>query len=127
MEKLTLSLLPGLYGVCRFEESSSALQYLKRCEQFISVTIAEDETSLVCSEDLIPPGVLAERGFRALKISGPLAFSMTGVLSSLLAPLSAASVSVFSISTYDTDYIFVKQSALERSVEALRKVATVIS
>jgi hypothetical protein len=70
--------------------------------------------------DTVPPGVAAERGWRAIKVKGPLAFSLTGVLHGILAPLAAAEVSIFALSTYDTDYILVRDAGLARALAALR-------
>jgi len=67
----------------------------------------------------VPPGVRCVGGWRALKVAGPLDFSLTGVLASLLAPLAEVRVSVFALSTYETDYLLVKEASLAQAVEAL--------
>ncbi len=87
---------------------------------FFSVTRTDDELSIVCTADRIPSGVRAERGFRALKVRGPFALSEIGVLAALAAPLAAAEVSVFVISTFDTDYLLVNEKQLPAAVAALR-------
>jgi hypothetical protein len=89
---------------------------------FYSVTRTGDELSVVSSEDAAPLGehVRVEADWRALEVSGPLDFGMVGVMASLTAPLADVDVSVFVISTYDTDYVLVHAAALERAVEALR-------
>jgi len=69
----------------------------------------------------VPECVQAERGFRPLRVDGTLSFEATGVLSSLTAPLAAARVPIFVISTHDTDYVLVPASRLARAVEALRE------
>lgn len=88
---------------------------------FWSATVTEEEISLVCAERDVPvdPDISVERPWRCLKVTGPLEFELKGILLSLLAPLAEASVSVFAVSTYHTDYIFVKELFLEDSVEAL--------
>jgi len=88
------------------------------------VVRTSDELSIVCAgdlctEDRIPDGSLVERGWLALKLEGPFPFSMTGVLASFLQPLAAAQVPIFAISTFDTDYVLIKRSDLERAVRAL--------
>jgi len=88
---------------------------------FWSATVTEEEVSLVCAERDVPvnPDIAVERPWGCLKVTGPLEFELKGILLSLLAPLAEASVSVFAISTYHTDYIFVKELFLKESVEAL--------
>jgi hypothetical protein len=76
------------------------------------VTRTEEELSVVCAEDAVPDRVKCEKGWRCLRIRGPLAFSETGVLSSLSAPLARAGISIFVVSTYDTDNILVKEERL---------------
>jgi hypothetical protein len=78
-----------------------------------------DELTVVCVERLVPPEVIAERGWRALQVQGPLDFALVGVLAAITVPLAEAGVSIFAISTYDTDYILVKEEALERAIQAL--------
>jgi len=79
---------------------------------FISMTRTGEELSVVCGEDAVPAGVKCEKGWRRLRIRGPLAFSETGVLSFLSAPLARAGISIFVVSTYDTDNILVKEELL---------------
>lgn len=89
---------------------------------FFSVTRTESELSVVCLEDQAPAGegVRVEPDWRALEVAGPLDFGMVGVMASLTAPLADVDVSVFVVSTYDTDYVLVHAAALERALEALR-------
>jgi hypothetical protein len=89
---------------------------------FYSVTRTPSEVSVVCDEDAAPAGdhVRIETDWRALEVAGPLDFGMVGVMASLTAPLADVDVSVFVISTYDTDYVLVHAAALERAIEALR-------
>jgi hypothetical protein len=87
---------------------------------FFSVTRTADEISLVCAEDQAPIAARIEPDWRAIEVAGPLDFAMVGVLADLTRPLADVSVSVFVISTYDTDYLMVHAGALERAVEALR-------
>jgi hypothetical protein len=85
-----------------------------------SITRTREELSIVCAEAAVPMGTKAERGFRLLRLQGTLDFSLTGILASIAVPLAAAKVSIFAISTYDTDYILVPGTKLEAAVEALR-------
>ena len=88
---------------------------------FVSITRTEEELSIVCDERLVPfEFVAVERGFRMLMVVGPLDFSLTGVMASIAGPLAEAGVSLFAISTYDTDYVLVREERLGEAVEALR-------
>ncbi len=82
--------------------------------------MTDEEISIVGPEDAAPELAAVERGFRCLEVEGPLDFALVGILSSLTATLAAADVSVFVISTFDTDFILVKEADLERSINALR-------
>jgi uncharacterized protein len=75
---------------------------------------------VVCAAERVPPGVRADQGWRALAVAGPLDLSMTGVLLSLLEPLARAGVSIFAVSTYDTDHVLVRADRLDDAVAALR-------
>lgn len=88
---------------------------------FFSITRAPEELSIVCPEGNVPDGVKNEAGWRALGVEGLLDFSLTGVLAALAAPLAQAGVSIFAISTHDTDYVLVKDDALQAAVAALRE------
>lgn len=83
------------------------------------MTRTADELSLVLPEAARHPDWQAETGWRAFRVDGTLDFSLTGVLASLADPLAAAAVSLFAISTYDTDYVLVREGDLERAMAAL--------
>ncbi len=68
-----------------------------------------------------------QRGWRGLKVAGPLDFALTGVLASLAGPLAEAGVSIFAISTYDTDYLFVREEQLGAAIDALRRAGFAIA
>jgi hypothetical protein len=87
----------------------------------VSITRTHEEISIVCPEEKVPEGVETERGWRGLAVVGRLDFSLVGILSSLLGPLALAGIPVFVTSTFNTDYLFVKQERLEQALEALRQ------
>lgn len=87
---------------------------------FYSVTRTDAELSVLCIEDAAPAGAEVEPDWRVIEVAGPLDFDMVGVMASLTQPLADVGVSVFVVSTYDTDYVLVHAAALERAVEALR-------
>jgi uncharacterized protein len=125
MKKYILTLLPDRLVVCRLDRKFPFSGLPFDDSGFYSVTKTADEVSLVCREGSIPAGFPVEKYFRLLKVEGPLDFSLTGVLSSLLKPLADAAIPVFTISTYDTDYIMVKEAQLEQALIALGSVAVV--
>jgi hypothetical protein len=109
--RLTISTLPGRLAVCGLDPGEQVPAWASS-GSFTSVTRTEEELSVVCAEDAVPDRVKCEKGWRCLRIRGPLAFSETGVLSSLSAPLARAGISIFVVSTYDTDNILVKEELL---------------
>ena len=74
----------------------------------------------MCAEDDVPAEERAERGYRGLAVRGPLDFSLVGIVAALATPLAAAGVSIFVVSTYDTDYLFVRDADLARAADVLR-------
>jgi carbon storage regulator CsrA len=117
--QLSLLLLAGTFAVCRLDSASSIPPWAIADELF-SITRTADELSIICRQDAVPEGILCERGWRCLRVAGTIPFSVVGVLASLTAPLAEAGISVFAISTFDTDYLLVKAADLGRSVDILR-------
>lgn len=118
--KLRLAVLPEKLAICRLEPHTT-LPTWATVSTFFSITQTEDELSIVCPERNIPASVRCERSWRALKIAGPLDFSLVGILAAIAAPLADAGISMFALSTYDTDYVLVKKEALEHAVAVLSK------
>lgn len=116
---LALDVLPGRLAVCRLPPDAPLAEWMWG-GAVASVTRTEAEVSVVCAEAAPPAGVRAERGWRALRVRGPLPFEAVGVLAALTAPLAEAGVPVFSVSTYDTDVVLVRAGDLGGAVEALR-------
>jgi hypothetical protein len=118
-EPLKLQVLGESMAICRMEAKLPLPDWA--CEgDFYSITRSSEELSIICPADIIPTGVKADSGWHAIKVVGPLDFSLTGVLSSLLEPLAAANISILSLSTYDTDYVFVRTEVLEDALQVLQ-------
>lgn len=115
---LTMKLLCEKYGVCRLNKTDSIPEWVKYSE-FFSITKTLDELSVVCVEDTIPNDIKCERDWRILKIEGVLDFSLIGILASISAILAQKGISIFAISTYDTDYILVKNKHINNAIESL--------
>jgi hypothetical protein len=88
---------------------------------FWSVTRTADELSVVLPERAARPEWRVEGGWRCLQVQGPLDMALTGVLYALSAPLAAAGVPIFALSTYDTDYLLVREGDLARAIAALER------
>ncbi len=119
---LNLQVLPEVYCICK-NYPLDDLEYLIKHSSFFSFTKTTDELSFVMDSATIvdDTNVNCEKDWRIIKVLGPLDFSLVGILSSLTATLSAANISLFALSTYDTDYILVKESSLGHAIEALKK------
>ena len=115
---MKLHTLDELYAIVRLEPDAELPDWV-RGGHFWSATRSESELSIVCCEDDVPTNASAERGWCALELAGPLDFSLTGVVAALVSPLAEAAVPIFVISTFETDYLFVRERDLERSVDAL--------
>jgi hypothetical protein len=117
--QLNLSVLPDLYAISRLPVDAALPDWAQRGE-FISLTRTTDELSVVCPQKNVPPGVKCERNWRCLKVAGPLDFALTGVLASLASALAEADISLFALSTFDTDYLLVKADKLTPAIAALK-------
>ena len=125
MKELTLNLLPQRLAVCRFPPSWTPPNWIHELPLW-SMTRTEDELSLVLPEEKVPEVWKAERGWRCLKVEGPLDFGVVGVIAAVSAVLAGASVSIFTISTYDTDYVLVKAADLETAAHALAAAGALV-
>lgn len=116
---LTMSLLKNKFGVCRFDPSILIPDWAQKGD-FFSITRTSDELSVVCLQDNIPSDIQCEMDWRILKVEGPLDFSLTGILASISKILAQNEISIFAVSTYDTDYILVKEKDLDAAIRSLR-------
>ncbi len=111
--------LAGQMSICRLDASSPIPDWAVE-SGFFSVTRTSDELSVVCPEGVVPDDARSEGGWRVLKLEGPFEFSEVGVLTSVAAPLAEAGVGIFAVSTFDTDYVLVKEEQLSPAIAALR-------
>ena len=124
--KLTLQLLPDVLAVCRLAPDTPLPEWAVQAG-FVSITRTSDELSVVIPQQRVPDGVQAQRDFRALKVAGPLAFDEIGILAALAGPLASAGISIFAVSTYDTDYVLVRQTDLGKALGVLRGAGHVVA
>jgi hypothetical protein len=124
VKPLRLAVLEDEFSVWRLAADAAPPEM--DSEAFFSITRTEDELSIVASSVGVPAGASGEGGWRCLRVEGPLPFEMTGVLAALSAPLAEADIPIFVISTFDTDYLFVKSANLENACSALAAEGHVI-
>ena len=116
--QLTIVVYPDLYSICRLD-SEAAVPAWASGTRFLTITRTASELSIVCEEARVPEDVHAERNRRLMQIEGTLAFTLTGVLASVAAPLAGAGISVFAVSTYDTDYLLISEEDLLEATQVL--------
>ncbi len=119
---LKFALLPGTYAVCRLPGTAAVPAWAGRA--FTAVVRTADELSIVCEERRLPADLdgidfQLERGWTLLKLLGPFPLDAIGVLASVAKPLADAAVSIFAISTFDTDYLLVKRTHAKQAIAAL--------
>ncbi|MEO1350941.1 MAG: ACT domain-containing protein [Cyanobacteria bacterium J06635_15] len=118
MANLSLMVMAQSLAVCRLPAQAKVPDWAMQ-GQFFAVTRTPEELSIVCEQAQVPPEVLYERDWRSLKVFGPLDFSLTGILSAIATPLASAEISIFALSTYDTDYVLIKAEKLDAAVAVL--------
>jgi hypothetical protein len=114
-----LTVLGERLSICRLDASEEVPVWATG-SSFFSVTRTRDELSVVCPEDVVPEGISRERGWRAFRLEGTFDLSMVGVLASVASPLAKAGASIFVASTFDTDYVLVREEQLDLAVDTLR-------
>ncbi len=120
-----LSVLSASLAVCRLGPDEALPDWLPWRSGFVSVSRTAEELSVVCPAEVVPGGVMAVRDWRAIKVEGPLDFAKTGVLAGLAVPLAEAGISIFAVSTYDTDYLLVREGDLAAAVAVLGRTSQV--
>ena len=124
---LTLHVLEGRFAIVRLPPDAGLPWWAAESKGFLSVTRSADETSAVCEERFVTAEAKAELGFRVLRVAGTLPFNATGVLASITVPLADGGVSIFAISTFDTDYVLVREASLDNTVRLLREAGHSVS
>jgi uncharacterized protein len=120
MNTLSLTVLPQRLAMSRLAPDENPPPWLF-AQSFWSVTRTAHELSVVAPEAAFPEEWKIEGGWKALQVQGPLDFALTGILSGISVPLASAGIPIFAISTFDTDYILVKEEKLADAKIALVK------
>ena len=121
--KISLEWIPGRYAVCRLDPSAAIPPWAQGGGPLLSITRSENELSIVADQELVPKDIKSEREWKAMRIEGQLDFALIGILAKLTTALAEANISCFVISTFDTDYILVKEDTSQAAEDALRNVA----
>ena len=113
------SILPGEWAIAKLPPGNPVPSWAQIQTYFLSVTRTAEELSIVAPGAAIPGEIPAERGWTVLKLQGPFAFDQTGILASFATPLANAGIGIFTVSTFDTDYLLVKAAQLPAALAAL--------
>ena len=116
--RIRLRILEGIYAVARLLPSDPIPPWADG-NGFVSISRNDDELSIVCLRDRIPQGVQVDDGWSSLKFQGPFAFDETGIVLSVIEPLSKNDIGIFVVSTFDGDHLLVKAGDLDRAVDLL--------
>ncbi len=116
---MKLLLLKETFSVCKLSPNQQFTEH--PTGSFYSASRTPEEISVVCQKGFEPAGSEVNSDWRALKVAGILDFSLTGILASIAKPLAEAETSIFAVSTFNTDYILVKEQQLNQALEALQK------
>lgn len=110
--KLKLKVLKGEFTIHRFPAKSKIPSSVYESD-FFTVSKTDDEVSIVCDSSITLQSEKSETGWSCFKVLGPLDFSLTGILAEIASSLAESNISIFAISTYDTDYILVDSKKVE--------------
>jgi len=119
MHSFRIRVLIDVVALCRLSAGAPVPSWALSSPLF-SITRTAEELSIVCRTENVPDGVQSEGPLRVLQLEGPIPFSLTGVLAAILNPLAERGISIFAVSTFDTDYILVRSNDVDVAVSALR-------
>ena len=118
--KLNLKIFDGSFSIHRLSPKNEIPIQIYQ-GQFFSITKTDEEISVVCSSSVYLDSESSETDWSCIKVLGPLDFSLTGILADISAILAKAEISIFAISTFDTDYILIKSEKLQAAKKALQQ------
>lgn len=122
---LHLSVVEGAYAICRLDPAHPVPPWATESPWY-AVTRTDEELSVVCESEHVPADVKQVAGWRLLKVEGPLDFGLTGIIAQLATALANGGVSLFAVSTFDTDYLLVKSENLSRAKQLLSEAGCVL-
>jgi uncharacterized protein len=112
--------LPTTLAICRLAPGSPIPEFATTAS-LMSITRTTDELSIVCPVDQVPQDAKCESPWTCFKLEGPFPFTLTGVLASFLDPLAESGIPIFAISTFDTDYVLVKEEMALVALKTLQE------
>lgn len=127
MPSLPLTLIATPLAMCQFPAGAPVPAWTDGARQFLTVSRTPTELSIVADDSAVPASVSAQRGYRALRVQGPLPLDLIGIFAALAGPLAAAGIAIFPIATYETDYLLVQGGDLDRALAALRGAGHMIA
>lgn len=116
--KLPLIVLPDTLAICHLGANDSIPQWANAPQPFVTLSRTETELSITAPERLVAALSGCEHGYRPVRVQGPLPLDLVGIVAAMAQPLADAGVSLFAISTFETDYILVKDSDLPKALAA---------
>ena len=117
--KIVLSILEETYIIHKLDQSTNLPEELIECE-FYSLSNSQEELSLVCPEQMLIQSENSSPNWKCLKVAGPLDLKLTGILAGLSDTLAKAKISIFAVSTFETDYVLIQKQVLETAKSALK-------
>jgi hypothetical protein len=126
-ESMQLEAVETRLAVCRLDAGSDVPSWVDQSREFTSVTRTMDELSVVCARDDVPEGIPMEGPWRAFRVKGPIVMTLIGVVAAVANPLAEDGISIFAISTFDTDYILVHEPDFDAAVGALTRAGHVVA
>ena len=125
LHSITLEQAAGDYAVSRLDATSPIPAWADG-DGFVSISRSRHELSIVCAAARVPPGTVSEPGWRCWRFVGPFAFGATGIVLSVVRPLSLGGLGVFVVSTYDGDHLLLKAQDLPAAVQLLNDAGHVL-
>lgn len=115
---MKLTILDSTFSVVKFPPTESLPLWAIKSDVFFSITRTVEELSIVCPSECLPLNEVfkdAENDWKCMKVEGILDFNLTGILASLANPLAENNISIFAISTFNTDYLLIKSHSIEKA------------
>jgi hypothetical protein len=118
---LTLEILPSRYAICHLTAGEIGIPDWVKGGALLALVATSDEMSIICDETFVPGRIQVEKGWMAMKVMGPLDFSLVGILYEILKPLAESGISILALSSYETDYVLVKEAKMDEAIKCLER------
>lgn len=115
-----LKVLPELYSISRLDGKDPIPTWADG-EGFVNIARSTDELSIVCHQSRVPDGIKIDRDWSCMQFEGPFAFDETGIVLSVVRPLTEAGLGVFVVSTFDGDFLLLKEDKFADGLAVLRE------